>query len=362
MGALGYLGVGLVGYGFVHLVRGYWRWMCSPLRTLPGPKNASFFLGVFRQIQKEPFLAPHKAWFEQAGPDAKLIHYTTVLGRSSLLVVDKDLVRTILTAPAGKAKPRFAKRVDFIESVIGAGLVVLEGEDWMRHRRILQPAFNTAWIRSTLNHVVPNKVNELITYWNMVSSSREIDAYSHLSALTLDIIGPAAFSHDFKGLERIREWASDASQQDVPALDDPFMKAISSAFKMGPFSVVFILLNSPSLDKMRSKKRLARKMLNAETDKIVANAAATDNKKTNPENNRSILSTLLDAQQQQLPGVGKLSLEEIRDEVKTCKRVMFLVVPCASIKSVFLTFCRTNCLDFCWYFLLSLYFSCARWS
>ena len=311
-GALGYCGAGILGYGVYKLARRYWRWWRSPLWKLPGPKNVSFFMGVMPKIRKEPFMAPHKQWVAEAGPEARLIHYTTLMGQHSLLVVDKDIVRTILTAPAGKANPRFEKRMAFIQNVLGSGLVVLEGPDWMRHRRILQPAFNTALLRETLTTVVPDKVNELISYWN-TAAAREIDAHSHLSALTLDIIGPTAFSHEFHGLRLIREWSTDANKKEVAELEDPFMKSISNAFKFDPFSVLFFLINSATLDRIRSKKRLAREHLNDQADKIVANAATVASKN---DPRKSILSTLLDAQD---PEVGKLTLEEIRDEVKTCK-------------------------------------------
>ena len=315
LGMLGYCSAGILGYGVYRFVRQYMKWLCTPLRKLPGPKLTSFFMGVFPKIQKEPFLAPHKEWFANAGPETSLIHYTTLLGRSSILVLDKEIVRTILTTPAGKANPRFEKRMVLIKSVLGSGLLVLEGQDWMRHRRILQPAFNTQVLRETLNQVVPEKVNELIGYWKQGAlDEREIDANSHLSALTLDIIGPTAFSHEFHGLQLVREWATDAAKENdqvVAELDDPFMKAIANAFKFDIFSMLFIIL-----DKMRSKKRLARKFLNAQTDKIVADVATLQHKE-DANKKRSILSTMLDAQDTNVPG-DTLSLEEIRDEVKTC--------------------------------------------
>jgi cytochrome P450 len=75
--------------------------------------------------------------------DVPLLHYTSLLGQHSLSILDKELVRTILTAPVGKdKKERFRKDYFFLKTRIGEGLVTLEGPDWMRHRRMSHhPAF-----------------------------------------------------------------------------------------------------------------------------------------------------------------------------------------------------------------------------
>ena len=97
---------GLASLGLYRLVQRYVAWWCSPLRQLPGPPCRSFLWGVFPAINKEPFMAPHKRWIAQAGPEAKLIYYSTILGQGNLLVVDKDITKQVLTAPAGKNNNR----------------------------------------------------------------------------------------------------------------------------------------------------------------------------------------------------------------------------------------------------------------
>ena len=77
-----------------------WRW--SPLRRIPGPPR-SFWSGNFVEIQVEPFLDPHKRWIRQLGAfdDKKNHHpilvYSYLLGSETVLVLDKHLVRTILS-------------------------------------------------------------------------------------------------------------------------------------------------------------------------------------------------------------------------------------------------------------------------
>eukprot|EP00977_Amphora_coffeiformis_P019935 scaffold7670_cov160-Amphora_coffeaeformis.AAC.1 len=313
------VGCSVLSLGVYKLLARYIKWLLNPLHKLPGPKSHSFWLGVFPAIQKEPFMAPHKKWIAEASPDAPLIHYTTVLGRSNLLVLDKDIVRQILTAPAGKKDHRFKKKLVSLQNIIGDGLVTLEGEHWMRHRRIIQPAFSTGLVRDAMQATVPDKVEALIQHWKS-AGEREIDAYSHMGALTLDILGPVAFSHECRGLESIRAWAAnnnsdDCNNDQLPDLDDPFQKAMQMAFKFDMISTALLVLDLLRWDLLRSKRKNARKFLDAEADKIVAEAKTSTQGSTKPKAN-SILSALLEAHSTE---EGSLAKEELRDEVKTCE-------------------------------------------
>jgi hypothetical protein len=71
-------------------------WYISPLHNLP------VWLGVLPQIVREGFMGAERRWWKEAGPDVKLIHQPHWLGASYVLVLDKEIVRTLLTAPEGK--------------------------------------------------------------------------------------------------------------------------------------------------------------------------------------------------------------------------------------------------------------------
>lgn len=316
--AAAWVGCGVLGLGVYKLVKRYVQWLFNPLnKKLPTFGLHSFLLGVFPEIRNEPFLQPHKRWIAEV-PDAKLIHYTTIFGRSNLLVLDKDIIRQILTAPAGKQDHRFKKKLVSLQNIIGDGLVTLEGEDWMRHRRIVQPAFSPGIVRDALQDTVPGKVEELIRLWKM-AGTREIDAYSHFSALTLDILGPVAFSHECRGLDSIRAWAYNSQRDQLPELDDPFQKAMTMAFKFDLVSTLLLVLDLLSWDLLRSKRRDARAFLDAEADKIVAVAMASSQEASTAKA-KSILSALLEAHSTE---EGKLTKKELRDEVKTCESERF---------------------------------------
>ena len=198
------------------------------------------------------------------------------------------------------------------------------GEDWMRHRRIIQPAFSTSILRDALQATVPDKVNELIGYWKITAAAnREIDAHSHLSALTLDIIGPVAFSHSCHGLEAIQAWTTKNQsqttadqQQQQPEINDPFLSSISKAFQFDFLTIALFTLHFYSLDGWRTSRRTVRRFLNAETDKIVAAAAS---KLSQNDKTKSVLSALIEAQENDSESTGRLTTEELRDEVKMCE-------------------------------------------
>jgi hypothetical protein len=68
------------------------------------------------------------------------------------------------------------------------------------------------------------------------SDPGEIDLASHLLALTLNVIGQVAFSHEFHVIERVKQWANN-NQKNVGdgklnELDDPFITAMMETFKI----------------------------------------------------------------------------------------------------------------------------------
>ena len=218
----------------------YIRVRFSPLQKIPGPNHYSFLMGAFLDIQREPFMAPHKRWCREFGYDQPFLRYPSLFFTQSLLILDKDLVQLILTAPPGssssssssnsstttkKKKPRFGKvEAHFLQSRIGDGLVTLEGDDWKRHRRILQPSFQTNFLKESLDETVPPVADALIAAWKegiAAGSPREIDAASHLSTVTLDVVGKVLFSHDFHGLQIIQKWAAKRIEVDHETKTSP---------------------------------------------------------------------------------------------------------------------------------------------
>ncbi|XP_071701930.1 cytochrome P450 CYP72A219-like [Rutidosis leptorrhynchoides] len=87
------------------------------------------------------------------------------------------------------------------------GLVVVEGDQWVKHRKIINPAFHA----EKLKHMVPafyDSCNEMINKWEETfkeESSCEIDVWPHLQTMTSDVISRTAFGSSYEEGRKIFE-------------------------------------------------------------------------------------------------------------------------------------------------------------
>jgi cytochrome P450 len=304
-------------WGVLAFLKRYLFWRYSPLRNVvPGPKS-SFLVGEFLKIRREGFMQPHLRWIHEiTGWDVPLIHYSAMFGKSTVVVLDKEIVKKILMAPYGKDPLRFGKDVRFMKNVLGEGLVTLEGNHWMRHRQIIQPAFFTQVLKESLNACVPPLTQRLVQSWKK-AEGREIDLGSHLSSLTLDIIGQVAFSHQFNALDGVDRWAGGQSGESLPEADDILIQALVQSFHPNLIGMISLMLGAPWLNLyFNPRTRRTRKALNAAVDEVIAQAKQKmkDDGRASTKQ-RSLLQLLLQAAE----GESKQPLNdvELRDETKT---------------------------------------------
>ena len=89
-----------------HVLILFKRWRFSELNELPGPVREltlkRFLVGNTPEISREAFFVPHTRWWRESrdGPQTKLLHYTGILGRHVVCVLDADGVKHILTSKA----------------------------------------------------------------------------------------------------------------------------------------------------------------------------------------------------------------------------------------------------------------------
>ncbi|CAB9496959.1 Psoralen synthase (Fragment) [Seminavis robusta] len=333
---LGVLALCFALYKLLRLIPQYltWRWM---QKNIPGPE-CGFLLGQLAVIRREPFMAPHKKWWKEVGPDAPVIRYSQALGSNSLLILDKEIIKEILTAPATKNDCRFKKPIFALPNIIGYGLVTLEGEEWAKHRRIIQPAFSVSFLKEALSISVPPKVQTFIQYWLEAGEGQEIDLASHLSALTLDVIGDAGFSYDTNGLKDIKAWsmAVQKSRQagdnndtslESPELTDPLITSFMAFLKPNLLRVVLFITNTSFLDKFINPETIRiRSAMDNTVEGIMQNAKKLnqqemDNASSSPNksSSKSLLQLLLNASDPEASSHGRnvLSDRELKDELKT---------------------------------------------
>uniref|UniRef100_A0A0E0MZI5 Cytochrome P450 n=1 Tax=Oryza rufipogon TaxID=4529 RepID=A0A0E0MZI5_ORYRU len=109
-------------------------------------------------------------------------------------ITDPDLVREVLSNKFGHfEKTKLATR---LSKLLVGGLVILHGEKWVKHRRIMNPAFHAEKLKRMLP-AFSASCSELIGRWeNAVAASvgkAELDIWPDFQNLSGDVISRAAF-------------------------------------------------------------------------------------------------------------------------------------------------------------------------
>ncbi|GMP67509.1 hypothetical protein CsSME_00027463 [Camellia sinensis var. sinensis] len=114
-------------------------------------------------------------------------------------IVDPELVKEVLSKNFNYQKAKSNK-------LIANGLTSLDGEQWAKHRKIINPAFHM----EKLKHMVPAFYlccSEMISKWeNNIASTEgscEVDVWPYLQTLTSDVISRAAFGSSYEDGRKI---------------------------------------------------------------------------------------------------------------------------------------------------------------
>ncbi|THH29155.1 hypothetical protein EUX98_g5030 [Antrodiella citrinella] len=175
------------------------RPLCSPLRNLPGPPNPNWLWGQFKAIFDAENSVLQEKWIEQYG---NTLVYKVMFGSLRLYTHDDRALNHIMTHSVDYQKP---ETVRFnLTSVLGAGVLVTEGEQHRQQRRIMNPAFGPAQIRE-LTGVFLEKAMKLRDSWQSASDRNgnvplRADVFAGLGRMTLDVIGVAGFNYEFDAL------------------------------------------------------------------------------------------------------------------------------------------------------------------
>ncbi|WVZ57066.1 hypothetical protein U9M48_007503 [Paspalum notatum var. saurae] len=145
-----------------------------------------------------PRVMPHfLAWKRRYG--APFLYWFGAQPRVCLL--DYDNVRQVLRNKSG----HFVKNDTHptILAMLGKGLVLVEGADWVRHRRVLNPAFAMDKLKM-MSATMAGCAERLITGWEELASSSsgtgqvEVEFSRQFQDLTADVISHTAFGSSYK--------------------------------------------------------------------------------------------------------------------------------------------------------------------
>lgn len=102
----------------------------------------------------------------------------------------------VLAANQGNYVKAFTYRP--LRALIGNGLLTSEGEDWRRHRRLIQPTFSRREVL-TFGPAMTDAGQRMLKRWDGLADGAVIDVAAQMSALALDVVGWALFSTDLTG-------------------------------------------------------------------------------------------------------------------------------------------------------------------
>ncbi|KAH9625024.1 hypothetical protein KSS87_017319 [Heliosperma pusillum] len=117
-----------------------------------------------------------------------------------LIIAESEKIKEVLTKYEDFQKPNHP-----LTQLLMVGLFGLEGENWAKHRKIINPAFH----RDKLKHMfaaIYESCSTMITSWDdLISKERstELDVWPFIDSLTGDVISRTAFGSTTKESRRI---------------------------------------------------------------------------------------------------------------------------------------------------------------
>ncbi|KDQ16690.1 hypothetical protein BOTBODRAFT_106698 [Botryobasidium botryosum FD-172 SS1] len=293
--------------------------LSSPLRNLPGPKKYNLLWGNLKEIFQSEGPKVQEGWIKEFGP---VIRYRIAFGKHRLFTTDTRAVTHILSHAYKFPKPDQLRNA--LGDILGRGLLFAEGDDHKRQRRIMNPSFGPAQIRS-LTPVFLDKSQELrdvlLKKITESGSAYETDVLPWLSRATLDVIGIAGFDYQFSAL-------SDGGEANELA------KAIGTVFSGTQEFSYFNMLrqmfpvlkiipdNSERAKKVKQSndtmRRIGLELVQGKKAAVIAAAGKGGAVEKSNVTSRDLLSLLIKANMaSDIPDTQKMSDEEVLAQIST---------------------------------------------
>ncbi|TFY82541.1 hypothetical protein EWM64_g1476 [Hericium alpestre] len=185
-------------YVFIRLFRP------STVKDLRGPPSPSFWIGNEQDIRYQDQVGDVEfKWMHDYGNAWRIAGN---LGEDVLMITDPKAIQYILHT-SGYKYPKPEENRGFVRLIVGQGIIWAEGETHRRQRKIMNPAFSPAQLRSFLP-LFQHHTQRLIQKWReelvgkgAVFSGATINIAPWLSRATLDIIAAAGFNYDVGALD-----------------------------------------------------------------------------------------------------------------------------------------------------------------
>lgn len=258
----------------------------TPGRPPPGPKGLPL-LGSLLQARREP-LDFARELIRRYGD---IVHFKVGF-YTGYLLNHPDYLQHVLSSNNhnyNKENYNYKK----LKPVLGEGLITSDGDQWLRHRRLIQPAFHRKNL-GRVGDITIKATNEMLTRWDSIAShAQSVNVAAEMMKLTLGVVTKSLFSVDIRSSTNTVGKAFTNLNEDI-------------AYR---FKNVFVLPLWVPTQRNRAFKK-ARDELNRFVYKII------DRRRLSNESRNDLLGALLSAREE-LPEEQGLSDREIRDEVMT---------------------------------------------
>ncbi len=168
----------------------------------------------------------HSKWIKLYGATFR---YQVMFGNHRFFTADPVALSYVLGHPDIFPKPEQVRRN--MEEILGKGVLVAEGADHRRQRKVLNPCFSAGAVREMVPifldkaYDLKDKLLALIDDESIEASptpakpeekipgGRKIDVMRYLGQCTLDVIGVAGFNYDFAALRQPKNELAEAYRE-----------------------------------------------------------------------------------------------------------------------------------------------------
>ncbi|XP_047726074.1 cytochrome P450 4A11-like isoform X1 [Prionailurus viverrinus] len=163
------------------------QWLLKAVQHFPSPPSHWLFghiqefqdgqelQGLQKRAEKYPCASPRWLWGSKV----------------TLIVYDPDYMKVIL----GRSDPKSHGLYRFLAPWIGYGLLLLNGQMWFQHRRMLTPAFHYGILKPYVG-LMDDSVRVMLDKWeDLIRQNSYVEIFEHVSLMTLDTIMKCAFSY-----------------------------------------------------------------------------------------------------------------------------------------------------------------------
>uniref|UniRef100_H2PYZ6 Cytochrome P450 family 4 subfamily A member 22 n=1 Tax=Pan troglodytes TaxID=9598 RepID=H2PYZ6_PANTR len=163
------------------------QWLLKALQQFPCPPSHWLFghIQEFQHDQELQRIQERVKTFPSACP------YWIWGGKVRVQLYDPDYMKVIL----GRSDPKSHGSYRFLAPWIGYGLLLLNGQTWFQHRRMLTPAFHYDILKPYVG-LMADSVRVMLDKWEeLLGQDSPLEVFQHVSLMTLDTIMKCAFSH-----------------------------------------------------------------------------------------------------------------------------------------------------------------------